>query len=856
MFIFKKPVLLLCGIIMWSNVSAKTYYVAPSGGSDLYPGTISQPWETWQKAFNSANAGDTVYFRGGTYYVTDVIRHNPRDGNGHNGTHDNPICFFGYPPDIAAGYYPIVDAGGNTTTLGASIIDVYYANYLNFKDFKLRNLRQRAGKQVNSGFSIAGNGTFHLENVAVSYIGGYGFWTSAVDTIYYINCDSHNNADSLTTNYLGQPDYGNKADGFSVIGGGSAMDSTILVVISGCRSWENSDDAYDVSSSKQIQISNSWAWSNGYLTGGGHAFKLASSILRTPSKRRVNNCISAYNTGWGYVNMNFTPEVENPAIGEYFNNISYADLAGFGSMNGDWIDNLYPGNTIVRNNIAYGYSGTNQAAFKAGNETNGTPYYVTQDHNTWIQKEVTGWYTEANPAYVVNDLDFISSDTSQLRYPRKVDGSLPDITFLKLKEGSDLIDRGIDVGLPYSGAAPDLGYSEYFMGSVSISSPVYLNAAINNNTPGMLEMTYSIALANIIPPTSAFTVQVNSMARNINSVSVSGTTVIITLSSPVAYGDVVTVAYTKPPSNPLQTPAGGLAATIPAQHVANNTVLPNINQPPSVTISSPTKSSSFVAPATIVIDAIASDPDGTITKMDFYQGTVKLGERNSAPYSFTWKDVPEGTYYLSAIATDNKNAKTTSETVVIVVEKSASTPNQFPIVTVNSPNKGMRNKKHDDIIIEATASDPDGKIFKVEIKSGDNVLKELTVAPYTFIWEDVDTGTYMISAVATDNMGARSESAAMQLIVNNYYETNSELINIYPNPNNGHVFVDFLSAFSNQLNNRITIIDSSGNKIYERTIKGDISYSELDISRQSPGIYILIVTSDEKIISTKKFIKN
>ena len=47
------------------------YYVAPSGGSDGNAGTnISAPWATWQKAFNTAMAGDTVYFRGGVWYGT------------------------------------------------------------------------------------------------------------------------------------------------------------------------------------------------------------------------------------------------------------------------------------------------------------------------------------------------------------------------------------------------------------------------------------------------------------------------------------------------------------------------------------------------------------------------------------------------------------------------------------------------------------------------------------------------------------------------------------------------------------------------------------------------------------------
>ncbi len=46
---------------------------------------------------------------------------------------------------------------------------------------------------------------------------------------------------------------------------------------------------------------------------------------------------------------------------------------------------------------------------------------------------------------------------SQLIRPRKPDFSLPDITFGHLVQGSDLIDKGVNVGLPYSGSAPDLG---------------------------------------------------------------------------------------------------------------------------------------------------------------------------------------------------------------------------------------------------------------------------------------------------------------------------------------------------------------------------------------------------------------
>jgi hypothetical protein len=61
----------------------------------------------------------------------------------------------------------------------------------------------------------------------------------------------------------------------------------------------------------------------------------------------------------------------------------------------------------------------------------------------------------------VNDDDFVSLDVSQLYSPRNANGSLPtNITFGHLRADSDLINAGIDVGLDYSGSAPDLGAFE------------------------------------------------------------------------------------------------------------------------------------------------------------------------------------------------------------------------------------------------------------------------------------------------------------------------------------------------------------------------------------------------------------
>ncbi len=104
--------------------------------------------------------------------------------------------------------------------------------------------------------------------------------------------------------------------------------------------------------------------------------------------------------------------------------------------------------------------------------------------------------------------------------------------------------------------------------------PVYTGSAVEDATPSIITMIYSLPLSSsYVPAPGAFTVKVNTVSRTVSSVSVSGTNVLLTLGTAVTNGDVVTVAYTKPGTNPLQTSLGGLAATIAAQTVTNN-VLP------------------------------------------------------------------------------------------------------------------------------------------------------------------------------------------------------------------------------------------------------------------------------------------
>ncbi len=102
---------------------------------------------------------------------------------------------------------------------------------------------------------------------------------------------------------------------------------------------------------------------------------------------------------------------------------------------------------------------------------------------------------------------------------------------------------------------------------------------------------------------------------------------------------------------------------------------PPVNQAPTVSLTAPANNATFTAPAMISLAANAADSDGSVAKVEFYQGGTKLGEKTTAPYNFSWTNVAAGTYSLTAKATDNQGASTTSGAVSVTVNSGTPPPN-------------------------------------------------------------------------------------------------------------------------------------------------------------------------------------
>src|SRR5690606_30603692 len=195
------------------------------------------------------------------------------------------------------------------------------------------------------------------------------------------------------------------------------------------------------------------------------------------------------------------------------------------------------------------------------------------------------------------------------------------------------------------------------------------------------------------------------------------------LSSPYSF----TRSNVKPGTYPLTSRAIDNKSTS-ATSTAVTITVEQPNKAPSISITSPANNANFTQGANVTIQANASDSDGAISKVEFFNGTTKLGEDLSSPYSYTWTNVPAGNHTITAKATDNKSATTTSQAITI----SVSAANKLPLVQLTSPAQNAKFEQGATINLTASASDSDGTITKVEFFNGTTRLGQDTSSPYSY----------------------------------------------------------------------------------------------------------------------------
>lgn len=184
------------------------------------------------------------------------------------------------------------------------------------------------------------------------------------------------------------------------------------------------------------------------------------------------------------------------------------------------------------------------------------------------------------------------------------------------------------------------------------------------------------------------------------------------------------------------------------------------NVPPTVAITAPSTGATFTAPINLIVSASASDSDGTVARVDFYAGTALIGSDSTSPFSATWNSTPLGTHSLTAVAVDNAGASTSSAPVSVTIKS-----NQAPSVSLTAPVQGATFTAPATITLTANASDSDGTVAAVDFYAGTALVGSDTTSPYSVGWSSVPAGNYTLTAVARDNNGAKTTSAAVSVTV-------------------------------------------------------------------------------------------
>lgn len=422
---------LVCLVLQAGLAAAGNLVVSPTGTS-AGAGTVASPLDV-ASALLKVQAGDTILVQEGTYRLSSTLLIDSLN-NGSEGKRKCLVAAKGSKPVFDYADQPYAAAQRGILLRGSwwliKGLEICFAG--------------------DNGIKIEGNRN-RIENCVLHHNRdaglqlGFAHETVNVDGLKcayneIVNCDSYLNFDPDTK--------GGNADGFAC-----KMHNGKGNVFRGCRAWRNSDDGWDLYETDwSVAIDSCWAWHNGdqtdfdsiYLamkgtkmssfSGNGNGIKLGGNGTGGDSKGQhvVTNCVA-------------------------FNN-RFRSLKGFDQ-------NSHKGGVILRNctawNNGYNYMFETEATTGSSNEFANN---VSFSPKSGVGFEFTAGSVLKNNSWQIgvlaNAADFRDTTEAGAQAARQADGSLPANGFARLVSGSDLANKGVDVGLPWLGTAPDLGAFE------------------------------------------------------------------------------------------------------------------------------------------------------------------------------------------------------------------------------------------------------------------------------------------------------------------------------------------------------------------------------------------------------------
>jgi hypothetical protein len=452
-------------------VTGRVFYVAGGdpqasdendGASPEYRGGKSGPWRTIRHASAVLEAGDTVYLRGGVYDEAGIRF-------AHSGEPDAPIVLAAYPGEQA-----IMD-GSQTQNRSSGIEIANGSGHYIFQGLVIRAM-PRSGIATMSD-----TGQFYRDITirdCVLYGNGLsGIRLMAVDGFRVENVEAYENA--FYGLEIGASDNGALSPANGLVanssfhdhvgeeGHGMAINQGHDIRVSRSQAYHNRIHGFDVSDwpkrgdlSYQITFEDNFSFDNGVA-----GFSINSDSHHVTYRRNIAWRNGADWAGHGassgflcYEGCWHVEYAHNVSVGNTDAGFWFTDQFGSYSQPGDSL-------LIFRNNITYdnGRPGSSQAGLALVVE--GDPWAVQFDNNDWggapgldnlvVAIHVVGEQGELYTVQVIHDGDLGAGTLSE--DPQFVDLAGGDF---HLRAASPLVNAGMDLGLPFCGAAPEMGAYE------------------------------------------------------------------------------------------------------------------------------------------------------------------------------------------------------------------------------------------------------------------------------------------------------------------------------------------------------------------------------------------------------------
>lgn len=459
-------------IVCFATAQGADYFVSPSG-LDSNPGTEERPFYNISKAVAKATAGTTIYLREGIYKpAVDDIMKVKGESNVYdcvfflsaNGTSQKPITIAGCPGESV-----VIDLSDIKTENRIMGFDLR-GNYWHLKNFDIVGIQvTQTGHTQSINVGLFGGSNCIIENVNMHDGMGIGVYATKGSNNLVLNCDAYNNYDPVSEN-----GHGGNCDGFGFHLNKETYTGNVL---RGCRAWRNSDDGFDlINNFAPVVIEQCWAWENGYdadmisrgdgtgIKSGGYGMGSSPKVPAVIPRNIIRNCIAYANKNQGFY--------ANHHLGglDFINNSAYRNRRNFNMVNRK---------SVEENIDVDGYEHFLGSNVSLSPTSSGADCInINKNLSSLLNNTFDGSIT-------VSSVDFKSLDTSELLLPRKADGSLPEINFLKLQESSPAFQCGMGWEFENSNAVTSIYYDPaikeknfFDLNGIKIENPadgIYIN---------------------------------------------------------------------------------------------------------------------------------------------------------------------------------------------------------------------------------------------------------------------------------------------------------------------------------------------------------------------------------------------